>query len=594
MELALLASRLGKRSMVVFGHRTFRLNTAEFLRRFRGQLQQTPDVPAHDAIVGLLVDWGEAESAVADALQPERDDDAEALCGWRRVSDALADALCASWDHRPHETAAAIALARIVIDTITSDMVPAETQARTAEGFALYGTYPEQYIEAADVFVRSDSPARVMCIGLRRIGSILAHVVAAAFRRRGITTVTRSVRPRGHPFDRRLIVSRRLGRTFASCHATHFVIVDEGPGLSGSSFAASADYLVGIGVPPDQIVLFPSWKPAATQLRSARAQTVWVRHQHVTSDFERVWLHGGRMFGTGRTVEDISAGGWRNVLIRRVQEHPAVQPQHERRKYRTVERVPALLKFVGLGSRGISMRDRGLVLAQAGFGPSVRRLLHGFLEQAWISGRPIMRATAATLDHVASYITCVRRSFATSEPESIEFVTQMVVANLAEDAKVEHVDSSSVAAVERLAQATRAYTEPLVAVDGRMLPYEWIATDDRIIETDALDHHADDFWPGCRDIAWDVAGAIVEFDLDASSAEYLVNRYQRESGDATIRHRLPFFEVAYLAYRSAYARLAADTLGQESADGGAFKRLAARYRRSLAVRLASCRPASRC
>src|SRR5205823_6339501 len=81
--------------------------------------------------------------------------------------------------------------------------------AKTAEGFAYYALYPEQYIVAAQRLAMQ-APACVLCVGLRSVGSILAHVVAATLRRHGIRAATRSVRPRGHPFDRRLHATAAL------------------------------------------------------------------------------------------------------------------------------------------------------------------------------------------------------------------------------------------------------------------------------------------------------------------------------------------------------------------------------------------------
>ena len=51
----------------------------------------------------------------------------------------------------------------------------------------------------------------------------------------------------------------------------------------------------------------------------------------------------------------------------------------------------------------------------------------------------------------------------------------------------------------------------VVAIDGRMLPHEWLETRMAIVKADALDHHDDHFFPGCQDIAWDIAGASVEW-----------------------------------------------------------------------------------
>jgi hypothetical protein len=571
--------------MVVYGHRSYRLNTAAFLHDFVTRLDRAPERPSHDAVVNLLVDWGAGESAVADALLPDRDDEIEALAPWRAVSDAFADALCASWDGRIRDTAAAMQSARGRLARLAEQTRPSDVPATTAEGFAHYALYPEQYVVAADRFADQHSPQAVLCVGLRSIGSILAHVVAAALRRRGVSAETRSLRPRGHPFDRRIDLGSSMRARLASSKATHFAVVDEGPGLSGSSFAAAADCLTSVGA--REIVLFPSWAAPVSSLRSARAQAAWSRHVRITTDFEPVWIAGGRLFDGRWPIEDFSAGEWRRAMFDRVEDWPAAHPQHERRKYRTTESPRSVFRFVGLGSRGSAMRERALLLAEHGFGADVGTIVHGFLEQDWISGRPMTTVAGAALDRVAAYAAFVRRAFVTAEPECVDAVHEMAATNAAEA-----LDDNAVAAIDRLARAARRFDQPRVAVDGRMLKHEWIVSDGGLVKVDALDHHADDFWPGCRDIAWDIAGAVVELDLNAPAAEYLVARYRHDSGDASIGCRLPFFEAAYLAYRAGYAMLAAGTLG-DSPDAVAFSRLGERYRRLLAARLASTRPASR-
>ncbi len=54
-----------------------------------------------------------------------------------------------------------------------------------------------------------------------------------------------------------------------------------------------------------------------------------------------------------------------------------------------------------------------------------------------------------------------------------------------------------------------------------MLPHEWLLTATGYMKTDALDHHDDHFLPGCQNIAWDVACASVEFELDDSTSAEL-------------------------------------------------------------------------
>ncbi len=119
-----------------------------------------------------------------------------------------------------------------------------------------------------------------------------------------------------------------------------------------------------------------------------------------------------------------------------------------------------------------------------------------------------------------------------------------------------------------------ADTGERVAIDGRMLPHEWIRAGATFVKIDALDHHDDDFFPGCRDIAWDIAGLCVEWQLDAAAAACLVTRYERASGDR-VGHRLPFYETAYAAYRMGYARLAGACV--DAAESRRFARLEHQY-----------------
>src|SRR5207302_4552914 len=61
-------------------------------------------------------------------------------------------------------------------------------------------------------------------------------------------------------------------------------------------------------------------------------------------------------------------------------------------------------------------------------------------------------------------------------------------------------------------------TKNPVLVDGRMQPHEWIRSKDgTIIKVDGCTHGDDHFFPGPTDIAWDLAGAIVEWSLDRKS-----------------------------------------------------------------------------
>ena len=82
--------------MLVYGHRSFALEPRRFLSNLHTRLERTSGEPPHDELVALLVDAGEAESAVADATMPGIDAEAAELSGWREIAGAIAAANAAS------------------------------------------------------------------------------------------------------------------------------------------------------------------------------------------------------------------------------------------------------------------------------------------------------------------------------------------------------------------------------------------------------------------------------------------------------------------------------------------------------------------
>ena len=92
-----------------------------------------------------------------------------------------------------------------------------------------------------------------------------------------------------------------------------------------------------------------------------------------------------------------------------------------------------------------------------------------------------------------------------------------------------------------------------------MLPQEWLQTGSGYVKTDAVDHHDDHFFPGCQDIAWDIAGAAVEWGFPV---EALADRYLRLQADPSLRSRLGFYITAYKAYRLGYCTMATETSGR--------------------------------
>ena len=471
--------------MIVYADHEETVDTQAILRRIRN----TNDLQERFILEGQF------EAGAMDALCPEFDDDIS-LCGVR------------------------------LPDCITL---------RVPEGYAFYSLYPELYRDAAMRFLHQQSPAMCVVVGIRSIGASLSIIVAEAVH----ASLRFTVRPRGHPFHRELRLTEALEQRLRRyVDKAWFLVVDEGPGLSGSSFMSVAAKLEELGVPPERIVLFPSHDPDPASFVSEHARANWRRYLSYVEPFvpERFVPAGAR---------DVSGGAWREFG----DIWPPVHPQHERRKYLYDGR---LWKFAGLGQFGRTKLERAKRLEQ--FCPRAHDVSNGFLISDWIEGRQ-PELSEALLDAMARYLAFLRSEFAIDGPLPVKALEEMIAANTG--------------------VGVRAPQEgQLVAIDGRMLPHEWLETERGFVKTDALDHHEDHFFPGCQDVAWDIAGAAVEwrFPVDA-----LADRYLRIQHDPGLESRLSFYMTAYKAYRLGYCQLAIDTLGDDP-DGQRFRVLVDRYR----------------
>jgi hypothetical protein len=123
---------------------------------------------------------------------------------------------------------------------------------------------------------------------------------------------------------------------------------------------------------------------------------------------------------------------------------------------------------------------------------------------------------------------------------------------------------------------------------------EWLRLPDRLLKTDALDHHQAHDLIGCQDIAWDVAGAVIEFELDAGEADGLTHATEHASGRHVDPELLQFYCICYLAFRLGQASLAADICGSGVAEQTRLRRAAERYAAKLEhLLLESSRSATR-
>jgi hypothetical protein len=221
----------------------------------------------------------------------------------------------------------------------------------------------------------------------------------------------------------------------------------------------------------------------------------------------------------------------------------------ERLKFLSPDRRQ-FFKFEGMGPLGSQVRERAFTLAEGGFSPAVADAGDGFLSYQNLQGRNLRKQDVSTsvLERIAHYCSFRVSNFSYS-PTSNSELTNMLEFNVQQEFGREL----------RLDPALLGSTHP-VLVDGRMQPFEWIVSSQgELLKTDAISHGDNHFFPGPCDIAWDLAGAIVEWDLSFEAAEFLVRNFHRLSG-IDVSPKLDAYMLAYCVFRLGFCKMAVSTV----------------------------------
>jgi hypothetical protein len=473
-------------------------------------------------LIDALIRAGEIETGLADA-------ESFAADAMARVVDQLAAMACsASSSPRARSTVLA-ALAQLVD-------YPSEIRCAHPEGFSYYGLHP---LDFADLVVRVHShlKRRVAVIGIRSVGSTLGAVVVAALRARGTVAERVTVRPAGEPYERRVVFTPTQQRWIKEAlrERADFVIVDEGPGFSGSTFLSVARALLATGVQKPNIVLLCS-RPFPAYLDGTQSGRDWRL-------FRSYKIEYGRRVPRA-TGPSIGGGAWREILFPDRAQWPACWTDQERIKHLSKD-GKAFFKFEGFGRYGHRSRQQASVLAHAGLSPQLEGYDNGCARYQFVRARPLSKRdlTPALLERLAAYC-AFRASNFPAEDASTALLADMMRVNLGIELGIHDL----------------AFEIPLerpVYPDCRMLPHEWLRTSrGEFLKTDSVGHGEGHQLPGPADIAWDLAGTIVEWQLPPAAADHFLRSYRRQSGD-NAGARLPAYVLLYSVLRMAHSRMAA-------------------------------------
>ena len=500
---------------------------------------------SRERLIGALLRAGELECGLADAR-------AEGASSAELLTDRIADALVQSergclttegQSSNSHSANSQNTSLQTLLDAARDLPEIEQISISTPEGFAYYALHPLAY---ADVLEGLCGPEdSLLIVGIRSIGTTLSAVMAAAARLRGMAANRFTVRPQGHPFNRTAEFSPQQLDAIQRCVSSgaKFAVVDEGPGLSGSSFLAVAEALEQAGAPREKIVLVSSHAPNVDALCADDAARRWRRFRCVAI--------AGKERRPANAADFIGGGKWRGRAFANQQDWPASWTSFERLKYASSnadreDDEPRLYKFAGLGHYGDAVFERELKVAAAGFGPLPRRESHGFVSYPSINGHSLSPRDLSPelLARMAQYCAFRRRSFSfhLAELNALQRMAEHNLHELGLDSPVE------------------LRLEHAVIADGRMQPHEWLVTQEGcLLKTDSGSHGDDHFFPGPTDIAWDLAGAIVEWRLNERQAAEFLDLYQSASGDDASA-RIGGFIKAYAVFRSAYCLMAANAM----------------------------------
>jgi hypothetical protein len=501
-------------------------------------------------LLDLLLLAGEMECSSADAGVPQFQN--AAACG---LTDLLAGAAVADEGCR---TRAVGPLAHSALRLLQRINYSGPVDVRTPEGFAYYAIHPLAY---AGLIARNKPRSLAFVVGIRSIGTTLSAVVRAKLRSLGVEVERTTVRPTGHPYDRECHwePSQRQAISRALAGGAEFMVCDEGPGRSGSSLLSVAEALERERVPAERILMLCSHEPDVNALCARDATRRWRRYRFAAAEI------AGRL--PAKAEQYIGGGQWRRALLPD-RPWPAVWPQMERLKYLSRD-AQELSTFEGYGPYGAPASARNRHLSNAGFGAPYLGHDGGFGRHSLCDGRLLRQRdlTPGLLARMAEYCAWRAREFCCPDAPSSGLI-EITQGNFERE-------------FERDFAGLDLPVARVVICDNRMAPHHWLlAQGGRVLKLDAALHGDDHFFPGPCDIAWDLAGIIVEWSLESSACEFLLERYRHCSGDDASA-RIGNYKLAYAMFRLAWSRMAAASSVGDPQEQGRLLQDACRFRAAM-------------
>ena len=428
--------------------------------------------------------------------------------------------------------------------------------------------------------VQTDRPITI--IGLRTAGSYFAPLMAAYLERSNFTDVSWfSIRPKNGISAWEKLQLRRQRRRNA-----RVLLVDDYP-ATGSTLRLALKILHSSKFKPKQIsILAPTHA----------AQPNWVKLAGIDPAIAVFTVYPSEQFKTAllnpESVEkwcaeyfpSCSSPSFRVLSNEHVDEINVRLAEHSKdghhvRAKRVFEiqlsaqdapqRKQILLKSVGWGWLGYHAFIAGKRLE--GFVPRVIGLRNGLLIMEWIDQPAQERDlnNRQMIDVLASYVAARTAKLRLAgdfqfESQTYRWTGLDEIVTIFRAAYGPYL--SRLKAPRLRKQLYKYVTSAPTLIDGRMNPEEWLHAANRVYKSDFEHHNFGGAEPDLADPAYDLAGAIFEFQLPKKYEEQLVDKYVVLTGDRTVRERIIVYKIFYasMAMRHAADRLAAGKHSQQN------------------------------
>ncbi len=607
--------------MIVYGDPQFRTFLGDFSNRLLALLNTSRGLTPQNGIFAvdwarhLLIACGQCEQAIEDYLAENAAaaalvDAARSAAAIRLATDAAAEMLLDTFQGHWSQFGAHAEACRAALSDLSLHEPDIPLTVKSPEGYDFYLLFPEQYVLAAQHWICDHDNALAQSatvVGLRSIGTSLSAVVAATLRRSGLQKeVGRvTVRPDGAPFDRRVALPDSLLATVPG-ERDYALVVDEGPGLSGSSMAAAYTALADAGFAPERIVLLPGHGNRPGGEGGEPVQRIWATAtRYVAARDELRWqgatLHellidasltlaksspelaafSTRIDPALPQLYDLGSGAWRDFAYGSVEEFhwPPISPLFERPKFlwrpNGTHQGGFIWTYVGLSEvlgtdgrllgREIAASDR--LSALDDYSPPPCGAAMGFIATPWIDGTLLRAEEIAQNGNLLQMLAEYCR--AASQPPLSESAAQAAWLRLREmlywNTRELLGDLSANQASLLADQAAGERIVPIASYgDGRMAPQEWVRrADGAICKVDCAGHEFDHTIIGSQAIWWDLAGASMEWKLPPtmrgelwkSAQERLnIDEARQIAADSALAR---FYSAAYAAFRAGLLTLSA-------------------------------------